>query len=341
MKAVVLEKRGKDGIRIGDFPAPARPPGNAIMRVRAAALNHVDIYMRDSGKGITHELPMVLGLDAAGEIVEADADSGLKVGQRVMAYPCDYCGECDYCLAGEQPFCRKIKILGEQRHGTYAQYLSMKAHCFAPIPDALDNRQAAALSTAYLTAWRQVFGKSPIVPGETVMVVGVGGGVAFATLQLAKLAGARVIVTSSSDEKLAKAKEHGADAGINHKRESVPKRVMELTEGRGVEIAYDNVGQATWDDTLRSVGKGGRVIVVGATTGGMPPADLQRVFVRQISVFGSTTGSMQEYRDLIRVAGQGKLKPLIDSVYAMDDFPKALDRLEKAEQVGKIVIDIP
>lgn len=341
MKAVVLEKRGKDGIRIGDFPDPARPPGNAIMRVRAAALNHVDIYMRDSGKGITHELPMVLGLDAAGEIVEADADSGLKVGQRVMAYPCDYCGECDYCLAGEQPFCRKIKILGEQRHGTYAQYLSMKAHCFAPIPDALDNRQAAALSTAYLTAWRQVFGKSPIVPGETVMVVGVGGGVAFATLQLAKLAGARVIVTSSSDEKLAKAKEHGADAGINHKRESVPKRVMELTEGRGVEIAYDNVGQATWDDTLRSVGKGGRVIVVGATTGGMPPADLQRVFVRQISVFGSTTGSMQEYRDLIRVAGQGKLKPLIDSVYAMDDFPKALDRLEKAEQVGKIVIDIP
>ena len=341
MKAVVLEKRGKDGIRIGDFPDPARPPGNAIMRVRAAALNHVDIYMRDSGKGITHELPMVLGLDAAGEIVEADADSGLKVGQRVMAYPCDYCGECYYCLAGEQPFCRKIKILGEQRHGTYAQYLSMKAHCFAPIPDALDNRQAAALSTAYLTAWRQVFGKSPIVPGETVMVVGVGGGVAFATLQLAKLAGARVIVTSSSDEKLAKAKEHGADAGINHKRESVPKRVMELTEGRGVEIAYDNVGQATWDDTLRSVGKGGRVIVVGATTGGMPPADLQRVFVRQISVFGSTTGSMQEYRDLIRVAGQGKLKPLIDSVYAMDDFPKALDRLEKAEQVGKIVIDIP
>lgn len=341
MKAVVLEKRGKDGIRIGDFPDPVRPPGNAIMRVRAAALNHVDIYMRDSGKGITHELPMVLGLDAAGEIAEADAESGLKVGQRVMAYPCDFCGECDYCLAGEQPFCRKIKILGEQRHGTYAQYLSMKAHCFVPIPDALDNRQAAALSTAYLTAWRQVFGKTPIVPGETVMVVGVGGGVAFATLQLAKLAGARVIVTSSSDAKLAKAKEHGADEGINYRRESVPKRVMELTEGRGVEIAYDNVGQATWDDTLRSVGKGGRVIVVGATTGGFPPADLQRLFVRQISVFGSTTGSMQEYRDLIRVAGQGKLKPAIDSVYAMDDFPKALDRLEKADQIGKIVIDIP
>ncbi len=132
MKAVVLEKRGKEGVRIGDFRDPERPAGNAVMRVRAAALNHVDLYMRDNGKGITHELPMVLGLDAAGEIVEADPASGLKPGMRVMAYPCDFCGECDYCLAGEQPFCRTIKILGEQRHGTYAQYLSMS---YAPEPD--------------------------------------------------------------------------------------------------------------------------------------------------------------------------------------------------------------
>ena len=341
MKAVVLEKRGKDGIRIGDFPDPKRGKGDAILRVRAAALNHVDMYMRDSGKGITHELPIVLGLDACGEIAEADADSGLKVGQRVIAYPCDFCGECDYCLAGEQPFCRKVQILGEQRHGTYAQYLSMKAHCFLPIPDSLDTRDAAALSTAYLTAWRQVFGKSPIVPGETALVVGVGGGVALATLQLAKLAGARVIVTSSSDDKLAKAKALGADETINYRNEKVSKRVLELTGGRGAEIAYDNVGQATWDETLRSVGKGGRIVVVGATTGGMPPADLQRVFVRQLSIFGSTTGSMQEYRDLIRAAGQGQLKPVIDSTYKMDDYPKALARLEAAEQFGKIVLDIP
>jgi NADPH:quinone reductase-like Zn-dependent oxidoreductase len=341
MQAVVLEKRGKDGIRVGEFPDPERPRGNAVMRVRAAALNHVDLYMRDNGKGITHELPMVLGLDAAGEIAEADPESGLKPGMRVMAYPCDFCGECDYCLAGEQPFCRKIKILGEQRHGTYAQYLSMRAHCFVPIPDALDVRTAAALSTAYLTAWRQVFGKTPITPGETVLVVGVGGGVAFATLQLAKLAGARVIVTSSSDAKLATAKEHGADEVINYKRDSVPKRIMELTGGRGVEIAYDNVGEATWGDTLRSVGKGGRVVVVGATTGGFPPADLQRLFVRQITVYGSTTGSMREYRDLLRLAGQGRLKPVIDSVYPMARYPEALARLEKAEQLGKIVVDIP
>jgi NADPH:quinone reductase-like Zn-dependent oxidoreductase len=341
MQAVVLEKRGKDGIRVGDFPDPERPRGNAVMRVRAAALNHVDLYMRDNGKGITHELPMVLGLDAAGEIAEADPDSGLKPGMRVMAYPCDFCGECDFCLAGEQPFCRKIKILGEQRHGTYAQYLSMKAHCFVPIPDALDFRTAAALSTAHLTAWRQVFGKTPITPGETVLVVGVGGGVAFATLQLAKLAGARVIVTSSSDEKLATAKQHGADEIINYKRESVPKRVMELTGGRGVEIAYDNVGEATWGDTLRSLGKGGRVVVVGATTGGFPPADLQRLFVRQITVYGSTTGNMREYNDLLRLASQGRLKPLIDSVYPMSRYAEALTRLEKAEQLGKIAVDIP
>jgi NADPH:quinone reductase-like Zn-dependent oxidoreductase len=341
MKAVVLEKRGRDGIRVGDFPDPKRGPGQAIMRVRAAALNHVDIYMRDSGKGITHELPMILGLDAAGEVVEADADSGLKPGQRVIAYPSEFCGECEYCLAGEQPWCRKVKILGEQRHGTYAQYLMMPAQCFAPIPDSLNDRDAAALSTAYLTAWRQVFGKTPIVPGETVVVVGVGGGVALATMQLAKIAGARVIVTSSSDEKLAKAKQLGADETINYRREPVSKRVLELTGGRGAEIVYDNVGEATWGETLRSVGKGGRVVIVGATTGGFPPADLQRIFVRQITVFGSTTGSMREYQDLIRLAGQGRLKPVIDSVVKLDDYPTALARLEKADQFGKIVVDIP
>lgn len=341
MKAVVLEKRGKDGIRIGEFADPARPKGNAVMRVRAAALNHVDLYMRDVGKGITHELPMVLGLDGAGEIAECDPDSGLKVGQRVVAYTSEFCGECEFCLAGEQPFCTKIAILGEQRHGTYAQYLSMKAHCFLPLADSISYREAAAISVAHLTAWRQVFAKGNGVPGETAVIHGVGGGVALATLQLAKIAGARVIVTSSSDDKLAKARALGADETINYKTQPIAKRVLELTGGRGADVVYDNVGDVTWGESLRSVRRGGRVVVIGATTGGFPPADLQRIFVRQLSIFGSTTGSMTEYRDLFRLAGQGAFKPVIDSTYPMDQASEALAKLERAEQFGKIVLDIP
>ena len=341
MKAVVLETRGKEGIRVGDFPDPERPPGHALVRIHASALNHVDLYMRDNGKGITHELPLVLGVDGAGEVVECDADSGLKPGQRVVAFPSEFCGQCEYCLAGEQPFCNTVKVLGEHRHGGMAQYLSMKAHSFLPLPDGVSYRDAAAMGVAYITAWRQVFAKGRTVPGETVIVQGIGGGVAIATLQMAKIAGARVIVTSSSDEKLAKSKALGADEGINYKRESIAKRVLELTGGRGVDVAYDNVGEATWSESLKSLRKGGRVVVIGATTGGFPPADLQRIFIRQLSIFGSTTGSMGEYRDMVRLAGQGKLKPVIDSVYPMDKAAEGLAKLERGEQFGKIVIDIP
>ena len=340
MKALVLHKRGKDGLGIRDFPKPERPAGNALIRVRAAALNHVDLYVRDVGKGITHPMPMVLGVDAAGEVVEADPDSGLKPGQRVIAFPSEFCGECDYCLAGQQPYCRRISIIGEQRHGGYAEYLSMKAHNFVPIPDGLSWHEAAALPVGHLTAWRQVFGKHPMVPGETMLVVGIGGGVALATLQLAKLAGARVIVTSSSDDKLERARALGADEIINHGRETIWERVRDMTGGRGADVICDNVGAATWDQSLRSAGWGGRIMVVGATTGGQPPADLQRIFVRQLQIFGSTTATMEECRRLMQVVAQDRLRPVIDSVYPFDDALAAFDQLERAEQFGKIVLDL-
>lgn len=341
MKAVVLEKLGKDGVVVRDFPRPDRPAGNALVRVRAAALNHVDLYLRDSSKGVTHPWPMVMGVDAAGEIAECDPDSGLAPGQHVVIFPSEFCGRCDYCLAGQQPYCRHIRILGEQRHGGYGEYVSIRAHCCVPVPDNLDWHQAAALPVGHLTAWRQVFGKRPPIPGETMVVIGIGGGVALATLQLAKLAGARVIVTSSSDEKLDKARALGADACINHGAEKISARVLELTDGRGAEIVCDCVGAATWGESLRSVGWGGRVMVVGATTGGFPPAELQRIFVRQIEIYGSTTGSMEEFRHLLRVVAQGRIVPVIDSVHPIDDALAALARLEAGAQFGKIVLDIP
>lgn len=340
MKALVLEKRGKDGLNLLDFPKPNRPPGNALIRVRASALNHVDLYVRDNGKGITHPMPMILGVDAAGEVVEADSDSGLLPGQRVIAYPSEFCGRCDYCLSGQQTYCRHIRIIGELRHGGFAEYLSMKALNFVPIPDDLSWHEAAALPAAYLTAWRQVFGKHPMLPGETMLIIGIGGGVALASLQLAKIAGCRVIVTSGSDEKLARARALGADETINHARETIWKRVFEMTDGRGAEVICDNVGAATWDQSLRAAGWGGRIMVVGATTGGHPPADLQRIFVRQLQIFGSTTANMEECRHLMRLVAQGRLRPVIDSVYPLERANEAFERLERGEQFGKIVLDI-
>lgn len=340
MKALVLEKRGKDGLVLRETDKPARPAGNAVIRVRAAALNHVDLYMRDVGKGITHPLPMTLGVDAAGEVVEADPGSGLREGQRVIAFPSEFCGECDHCLDGEQPYCRNIAIIGEQRDGGYAEYLSMKTHNFVPVPDHLSWHEAAALPVGHLTAWRQVFGKHPMVPGETMLVIGIGGGVALATLQLAKIAGARVIVTSGSDEKLERARELGADETINHANETVWERVRDLTDGRGADVVCDNVGAATWDQSLRSAAWGGRIMVVGATSGGHPPADLQRIFVRQLQIFGSTTANMQQCRRMMQAVAHHGLKPVIDSVYPLADYQSAFDRLERAGQFGKIVLDM-
>lgn len=340
MKAVFLETRGKEGVRIGAFDDPRPGPGEAVMKVKAVGLNRIDLYMRDVGKGITHDLPLVLGVDGAGEIVEAPQASGLKPGDAAILYPMAYCGACAACERGDHPNCIKFDIAGETRHGTFAQYVAMPAKCFVAKPEGIGWRAAASLPVAYLTAWRMMFGKDPLRPAETVLIMGVGGGVAAACLQMAKMIGARAIVTSSDAGKLAWARQLGADHGIDYRDEPVAKRVMELTRGSGVDMVIDNVGEASWADSLRSLRAGGRLVTCGATTGGHPSADIQRLFARQIAVYGSTLGSVAEFRQLIDVVGRGKLAPLIDATYAMDDIEKGFERMERGEQRGKLVAEI-
>jgi len=340
MKAVFLEERGKEGLRIGDFPDPSPEPGQAVMKVKAGALNRIDLYMRDSGAGITHELPMVLGVDGAGEIAEVPKGSHLKVGDPVILFPMIGCGTCRACRRGDNPNCVKFNIAGETRNGTFGEYIAMPERCFARKPDGLSWHAAATLPVAYLTAWRLVFGKVPLTSAETILIVGIGGGVASACLQLAKMVGARAIVTSSSNDKLAWAEQAGADAGINYRDEKVAKRVMEITGGEGVDMVVDTVGEASWPDSLRSLCRGGRLVTCGATTGSHPSADIQRMFARQLAVFGSTLGDFDEFRQLIDVAARGLIKPLIETVYPMDDIEQGFDRLEKGEQSGKLVVDI-
>jgi NADPH:quinone reductase-like Zn-dependent oxidoreductase len=341
MQAAVLETRGREGLKLRDFPEPVPAPGEAVLRVHAVGLNRVDLYMRDVGVGITHELPMVQGVEAAGEVSYAPAGSGLQVGQKAVLYSSAFCGKCRYCRAGDQPLCVKSNIMGEHRHGTLAEFIAMPAACFMPLPDDADLVSAGALMVGHLTAWRMLFGKArPLQPGETVLIVGIGGGVASACLELAQLAGARAIVTSSSDDKLERAKDLGADAGINYRTEKVAERVLQLTGGEGVDMVVDSVGQASWGDSLRSLRRGGRLVTCGATTGSQPGADLQRMFIRQLEVYGSTGGSLEEFRKVVSLFARGKLKPVIDQVVPLAQFQSAFDRLSAGEQFGKVVVKI-
>jgi NADPH:quinone reductase-like Zn-dependent oxidoreductase len=311
------------------------------MRVRAAALNRVDLYVRDSGVGITHTLPLVMGVEGAGEIVEAAPGSGLKPGMKAILYSEGFCGKCRYCLAGDQPLCETLRIPGEHRHGTFAEYVAMPSHCFMPLPEGTDLGEAGVLMSAYLTAWRMLFGKRQLRPGENVLVVGIGGGVAVACLQLAQIAGARVFVTSSSDDKLERAKALGAAGGVNYRTERVSKRILEMTGGAGVDMVIDSVGEASWGESLRSLRRGGRLVTCGATTGSNPPSDLQRLFIRQLEIYGSTGGSLSEFRELLQVYNSGLLRPVIESTFALDDIDTAFGRLSRGEQFGKIGIVVP
>ena len=341
MQAAVLEARGREGLRVREIADPEPQPGEALLRVHAAGLNRVDLYMRDSGVGITHALPLVQGVEAAGTVLHAPAGSGLRVGQKAVLYSIACCNVCRYCRAGDQPLCLNARIMGEHRHGGFAQILAMPVANFFPLPDAADLVAAGALMTGHLTAWRMLFGKRALQAGETVLIVGIGGGVAVACLQLALIAGARVIVTSSSDAKLQQAIALGASAGINYRSEKVAQQALALTDGEGVDLVIDSVGQASWADSLRSLRRGGRLVTCGATTGGNPGADIQRLFIRQLEIYGSTGGSLDEFRQVVALFARGRISPVIDQRFALADIGQAFDKLERGEQFGKLVVTLP
>lgn len=339
MKAIVLRRRGVEGVAYGDAPEPATPSGWAKIRMLAASVNRVDLYMRDNGAGITHELPLIMGVDGVGEVLEAPEDSRLAPGDRVILYPYEFCGICRPCLAGDQPLCHSAKILGEHRHGTFAEIVVLPARSLIKLAPEADVEQAAVLGVAYLTAWRMVFGKAPVGPGVTVLAQGAGGGVAYAALQLARMAGARAIAATTGAEKLAHFQNLGIEA-VDYRAEDVAKAVLRLTGGEGADLVVDNVGAATWASSLRSLARGGSLVTCGATTGAGPSAEIQRLFVRQLSVHGSTMGSLEEFRRLIRAWEGGGFTPLIDRVYPLAETPAAFARLEDPARMGKIAIRI-
>ncbi len=339
--AFILAHGGNEVVSVGERTMPPRPQGHVRVRLHAATVNRVDLYMRDSGAGITHQLPQIMGLDGAGTVDEVDADETLlQPGQPVVVHPGIGCGRCEFCQRGEGVLCVRMSLLGEHRDGTFAQYVSLPAGNVFPMPAGLSFTEAAALGVNHLTAWRMLFTKAQLKPWETVLVFGIGGGVSLAALQLAKLSGARVIVTSRDDNKLQRALAMGADQAINGRTQDVAKAVMAATGGRGVDVVFENVGEAVWASAMKSLVRGGRLVTCGATTGDQPPADLRRIFIRQLQILGSTLGDFNEFRDLLAFVQRTGLKPVIDSTYPLDQVHAALDRLESGAQFGKVALRI-
>ncbi len=346
MKAAVL--RGPGGISqlaVMDVADPAPPgPGEVRVAVRAAALNHLDLFVARGLPGSALSFPHIVGADGAGEVAAVGPGvTRVRIGDRVMINPgiSDY--SCEFCLKGEHSYCVNYRLLGEHLPGTMAEFVNVPEHNLANLPNLPNGfpwPEAAAFSLVTLTAWRMVVTRAQVRSGETVLIWGIGGGVALAAMRIAKLRGARVIVTSSSDTKLDAARALGADVTFNHATQKVAAEVRALTSKRGVAVVVVDVGEATWEESLRCLAKGGRLVTCGATTGPKVVTDVRRVFWNHYTIMGSTMGNAAEYAEIVRVLGTGQLRPVVDQVFSLADVRAAYERLERGEQLGKVVVAI-
>lgn len=339
MKALYFEEHGGiDKLKVGDRPAPEPGPGEVRVRLRAAALNHLDLFVLGGMPGIPIGLPHIGGADGAG-VVESVGPGveGVETGAEVVFDPGLSCGRCEYCRAGEHSLCVRFGVLGEHSDGTFAEMVVVAADALAERPQHLGWEESAAFGLTYLTAWRMLMTRGGLRPGETVLVHGIGGGVSLACLQLAKLTGCRVIVTSRSEEKLTRATELGADEALPAD-EQVARAVRSLTSKRGADVVVDSVGEATWMQSLKAAAKGGRVLTCGATSGPNPKEEIRLIFWNQLSIIGSTMGSRDDWRRLMAAVRQHLLRPVVDATMPLAEGAAAYRRLAAAEQFGKIVL---
>ena len=343
MKAVVVPRYGGPDVLelVADHPDPVPGPDQVVLRVHATSLNHVDLFVREGIPALKLTLPHILGSDAAGDIAEVGSDvTDLEVGERVVVNPGISCGRCEFCLTGEDSLCVEYKILGEHLPGAYAEKVAVPARNVLKIPTDMEFPAASAAPLAFMTAWRMLVTRAKVRPGEDVLVLGAGSGVSTAAIQVAKLAGCTVFVTSSSDEKLRKAKALGADVLINYKALPWSKAIWELTGKRGVDVIVDHVGEATFKESVRTLRRGGRIVVPGATTGPMLELDARYLFWRQLSVLGSTMANQREFEEVMKLVFMGRLKPVVDRVFPLAKAREAHEYLARGDQFGKVVLAV-
>ncbi len=342
MKALAIYEHGDiDKLQIVDLPMPAIGPDDVLINVKATALNHLDLWVRQGLPTLKLSMPHVPGSDFAGVIAQVGGNvRGLQVGQRVTVNPGVSCGHCEFCLAGEQSLCAEFGILGEHTTGGAAEFARVPAVNVLPIPDDYPFEMAAAAPLVFLTAWRALISRARLRAGEDVLVLGAGAGVSTAAIQIAKHAGARVFVTSSSEDKLHRAREIGADVGLNYKTQEWDREIFRMTGKRGVDVVFESVGADTWLKSVRSLRRGGRMVVIGATTGANPPEEIRYIFWKQIEIIGSTMSNQREFREVMKLVLCGELKPVIDTVMPLEQAREAHKRLASREQFGKIVLTI-
>lgn len=337
MKSVRFhEHGGVEVLRYEDAPDPQARPGEVVVRVRACALNHLDLWNR---RGVVRlPLPHISGADVAGEIAES-SDKDMSVGRRVLLQPGLSCGRCDACLGGRDNMCPKYDVLGSQSDGGYAELVRVPIQNLVPLPDAIGFVEAAAFPLTFLTAWHMLLTRARIRAGEDVLVLGAGSGVGQAAIQIAVLHGARVFATAGTDEKLARAREIGAHDVVNHHTQDVPAEIKRFTNSRGVDVVIEHVGEATWERSLKCMARGARLVTCGATTGYRANIDLRFLFARQYSLMGSYMGAKVE---LLRAAPfffSGQLRPVVDRTFPLAEAAAAQEYLERGQQFGKVVLE--
>jgi NADPH:quinone reductase-like Zn-dependent oxidoreductase len=338
MKAVRFHEHGtSEVLRYEDAPDPVVSSTEVLVRVKACALNHLDIHLRRGVRKMS--LPHIVGADVSGEVAAVGAEvRGWKAGQKVLLQPGVSCGVCAACLSGDDNLCRQYAVLGSAGDGGYAELVKVPEANVLPYPEGLSWEQAAAVPLAFLTAWHMLINRARMRIGDTVLVIGAGSGVGSAAIQIVKLFHGRVITVAGSDAKLAKARELGADETINHATQDITAEVKRMTGKRGVDVVFEHVGQATWNHSYMSLATGGRLVTCGVTSGYEANLDLRYLFSKNLSLIGSFMGRKDELIELLTFVKQGKLKPVVDRVFPLAEARAAQEHIEAREQFGKVVL---
>ncbi len=341
MKAVIIsEHGGPEVLRYTDYPEPSIGAREVLVRVRACALNHLDLWVRRGLPGRPVPFPHIPGSDISGEVAKVgESVKNVRVGEKVLLAPGTSCGECPQCIAGHDNFCKDYVLFGSTIHGGCAEFVKSPAANVIPIPGNLSFEEAAAIPLVFLTAWHMLFYRAHLQPAEDVLVIAAGSGVGSAAVEIAKAVGARVIATAGSEPKLRKAKELGADDVLLHAGEFA-REAKKLTNGRGVDVVFEHVGAATWDQSVYSLAAGGRLVTCGATTGFETKINVGYLFARQLSILGSFMGHKSELYSVLELFKRGLLRPVIDCVMPLERAADAHRRLENREQFGKVVLKV-
>ncbi len=341
MKALVFHEHGTlEQVKVDDVPTPEIGPSEVLVEIKAAALNRLDLWVLAGWPGLNLKIPHIMGSDGAGIIAEVGANvDGFAVGDRVAINPTKSCGKCSFCLSGQDNMCQTFAIMGEHVDGFYADYAAVPARNLLKMPDSASFEEAAAASLVYVTAWHSLIKRGGLQAGESVLIIGAGGGVNTAAIQIAKFAGASTVyVVGSSDDKLARARELGADVTINRHEENWGKTVFKATNRQGVDMVIDNVGAATFTGSMRALKKGGRLLTVGNTSGPTFEIDNRLLFTKHISLIGSSMGTIQDYAEVMSLVLNGRLRPIIDTTYPLSEGLTALQRLQDGDVAGKLVL---